>query len=155
MKRIIIYILVTVLALLVPENGTDVGKLQPVELVFLSIEDGQIVLETDTGGWGQSETLNGALENLKETTAGVIFLDTADYLLVTQNAEYLLGEMEGYVKPRIRVCRAEQGIDLVEAARYLGVHPPRMTLNTREVGEKLPELEQITVNQKIFQKISN
>ena len=49
MKRIVVYILSLAAAMMVPLEGTDVGKLHPVELVQIYKEGDLVVIVTDTG----------------------------------------------------------------------------------------------------------
>ena len=131
MKRLILYILILVLSLTVPEYRTDVAKLIPVEVIFLYEEEG-IVIETDTGNVGCGSTLGEAIDHMKETASGEIFLDTAEYLLVTD--ERLLNGVGEYLKGTVRVCMAEKGLDLEDAAGYLEVHKPSAKLRKSEMG---------------------
>ena len=131
MKRLIGYILILLLSLTVPEYRTDVAKLIPVEVLYLYEEQG-IVIETDTGNVGQGNTLEEAIDHMKETASGVIFLDTAEYLLVTDE-----GFLEGagkYLKGTVRVCMAEKGLDLRDSAEYLEVHKPTAKLKKSGMG---------------------
>ncbi|MBR3974031.1 MAG: hypothetical protein IKJ99_08785 [Oscillospiraceae bacterium] len=155
MKRLLLYIMVIGAALLIPEQGTDVGKLQPVELIFLYKDEGEIVLETDTGGMGRGETLAEAYQDLEDTTPGTLFLDTADYLLVARSARTLVPQMAAYMKVNTGVCQAEKGTDLVLAAEYLGVHQPEKTLRTLKETDKLSVLKQEKKDEKIILKIYN
>lgn len=132
MRRILIYTLLLGAALAVPVRGTDVGKLQPVGLVQLKKEGELITIVTDTGDVGTGSTVEAAFENLEETTAGVIFLDTADYLLVNASAIDEVKKLGTYLKPSVRVCIAEGEIDLMLAAEYLTVHPPAVKLKDCE-----------------------
>ena len=128
MKRIVVYILALAAAMMVPVERTDVGKLQPVELVQIYKESEQVIIVTDTGDSGQGNGVEAAFKDLKETTAGIIFLDTADYLLVSESAIAEVPALREYLKSDVRVCKAEKGIDLVQAAEFLTVHPPSVKL---------------------------
>lgn len=140
MKRLLLYIIVAAAAVAVPVDRTDVGKLQPVELIQLYQEGGQLVLETDTGDAGRGRTVAEALEDLKATTPGTIFLDTADYLMISEGARGFLGEVAPYLKERIRVCIGEKGIDLPAAAAHLAAHSPKSTLKEALAGAQLETL---------------
>lgn len=141
MKRSIIYIIVAALALLMKPHGTDVGKLIPVEVIWLSGSQGQVMIETDTGNKGTGKTIDDAIENLKKTTAGVVYLDTADFLLVSTGSVEFLGEMGKHLKSTVEVCGADGEIDLTAAAEYLAAHRPNMTLKKAMRGGQLPELK--------------
>ena len=145
MRRWIIYALsfavVTVLGV-TPFAGTDVGKLLPVETVRLSWAMEKVWLETDAGNVGVGRTVEDALTDLKETTAGALFLDTADYLLVKPGSEWLVEEICGYLRPSCGICLERGEAKLEEAAVFLAVHKPRLTLGKWRGGERnLPQLE--------------
>lgn len=139
MKRTLIYIVVLAAALMIPQEGTDVGKLLPVELVHLYYIEDQLAIETDTGDLGRGATVEVALQDLKDTTAGMVFLDTADYLLVSERALGEITEVRRFLKTSVRVCMAEPGIDLTAAAEFLAVHKPAATL--KNGGKPLQKLK--------------
>lgn len=132
MKRLLIYIAVLAAALMVPLRRTDVGKLQPVELVKLYKEEATLIIETDTGDSGRGDTVDVAFENLEETTSGIVFLDTADFLLVSKEAVGEVGALKGHLKKSVRLCLAEANVDPVEAAAFLSVHRPQVRLRDGE-----------------------
>ncbi len=142
MKRIMIYIAVLVAALLVPLRGTDVGKLEPVGLLQLYKEDGTVVIVTDTGDSGRGATVDAAFDDLEATTSGIIYLDTADFLLVSKEAAGEVQFLEQYLKPSIRVCFANKDIDPVLAAEYLAVHRPATKLKAYNAAENAEFLTQ-------------
>lgn len=142
MKRIVIYILALAAALMVPIEGTDVGKLQPVSVVQLYRDGESVIIETDTGDSGVGGSVEAAFNNLEETTAGVIFLDTADFLLLDSNAAEVIGALETYLKPSIRICLVEEKIDPGQAAQYLAVHRPGVQLKNYKGQEMLEKLTQ-------------
>lgn len=140
MKRILIYLIVMGAVLMVPAERADIGKLKPVEVVYVAREASGVRIETDTGDAGQGGTLEKAFQDLKATTAGLIFLDTADYLLLDANAAELLDHMDVFLKPGVWVCETDPGVDLKEAAEFLAVHRPGMMLKERklrQIGERL------------------
>jgi len=110
-----------VLSLLAPVQRLDVAKLQPVEAVAIYEEQDLIVLETDTESVGKGQTVQQALENLKQNTAAVVYLDTANYLLVTEAAEPYAKELMVYLKPSVRIAKYSGG-NVKEEAKYLDAH---------------------------------
>lgn len=132
MKRIVIYALLMVTALVLPIQGVDVGKLLPVELVQIYKEEDTVVITTDVGAAGTGLTVKSAVENLKATTSGIIFLDTADYLLIDETAQEEALELAKYLKPFVRVCDAAIDVDLRDAAMFLGVHKPKARLKDQQ-----------------------
>lgn len=128
MKRMVIYGVLLAAAILFPTETTQLGKMKPVETVLLRESQGMIAVETDTDDHGSGITVAQAIENLKESTAGILYLDTADYLLVSEEAKQHIPEMAKYLKEGTRVCVLSGELEICDAARYLEVHRPEMQL---------------------------
>lgn len=140
MRRWMIYVVVVGLALLLkPKDVKDVGELIPVELLYINREAGSIRAETDTGAVGTGRNLEEALNDLTETAPGTIFLETADYLIVTDRTVNLLPRLTEVLRPATQVC---VGINAgADAAAFLKAHPSEMTLkNIRAGQEDIPTL---------------
>lgn len=136
----LIYAAVIGAALLVPMQRTDVGKLQPIEVVSIQAKDEQIILRTELGDLGEGKTVAEALDNMKQTAAGIIYLDTAEYLLIGRNAESDARELAEYLRGDVRICEAEADIPLEESAPYLDSHRPKLCLdewNGEPINEEL------------------
>ena len=143
MKRIGIYIVIMAILLLVPIKGADMGKLRPIEVVFVYRSGEQIVLETDMGDRGVGATGADALQNLKDTTPGIIYLDTAEYLLMTADAQEAVEQLRQDLHKSVRVCTAELGVDLELAAQFLPVHGDLPQLKGWQIGADLPYLTSV------------
>ena len=130
MKKILLYILLLGAALILPVKGTDVGKLLPVELVQLDKMGDTVVISTDAGATGTGETVKAAIRDMEETAAGIVFLDTADYLLVTESAMEEVESIKEHLKPSVRVCIQHVEMNLKDAAAYLSVHRPEHQLRS-------------------------
>lgn len=120
MKRIL-YIIIVLLSMLAPVERLDIAKLLPVEAVAVCCEKSQILLKTDQGNVGRGQTAEEALKNLKENTVPIVYLDTAEYLLVGDGAESAAAELRRYLKPWVRQVSYRNG-DVMEQARYLDAH---------------------------------
>ena len=140
MNRLWIYGLLLIGAMVIPSERCDLGTLHPVETVSLYIEDEVIVIETDTGALGKGGTMEDAFADMKETTAGIIYLDTADYLLVRGEAEKLIPQLRKFLKGSVRICRTRESIKVDEVAAYLQIHVPEVKLSGWRSDMKLPEL---------------
>lgn len=136
--KLLLYIVILIAVLLVPVRGTDVGKLIPVEVIAVSESDGVIRLETNTGNWGEGETLDAAFRNMEETASGIIYLDTAEYALIGEEVDPQT--LCGYLKDSVRVCTAEAGIPLDGIADYLSAHRPGVRLRHAEDSGNLPSI---------------
>ena len=122
--------------------GTDVAKLRPVEVVLVRRWEGQVIIQTDTNDCGVGPDLSAAVEDLHRTTPAEIFLETADYLLIGDDAEPLLGELMAYLRPACQVCTVASPAELEGVAQFLQQHPPLVTLIRYRSGERsLPVLK--------------
>ena len=68
-----------------PQAKTDLGSLLPVETLCVTREHGRVVvrgLEVQ----GEGRDWASALENLEATASGIVFLETADRLIVAEEA---------------------------------------------------------------------
>lgn len=119
--RMLLYILIIILACLAPVQRLDIAKLQPIEAVAVRKEANEIILLTDTEDTGKGKTVPEALQNLKDTTPAVIYLDTAEYLLVASGAEGAGEDLKFYLKPSIKV-REYTGGEVKEEVKYLDAH---------------------------------
>ena len=119
--RIVLYVCILALLFLAPVERLDVAKLEPVQTVAVRTEEQRVVIETDTQNRGQGHSLHEAVRDLEENTPGVIYLDTAQYLLLTEDAAKYRSELKKYMRPSVKVSMWD-GVGNVEtAAKYLAV----------------------------------
>lgn len=149
MKRIIIYCMILGAVCLIPVQKQDVATLEPIQAVWMSEENGAVVLKTDTDDVGEGENVQEALENMKDKSTGVVYLDTAQYLLVTEKAKHRIPEIAGYLKGSVRVCSWEGKGELVDAARYMQAR--KLGIRLRKWQEKsilptVPDLNEKNVD---------
>lgn len=124
-------------AVILPKLGspaTDIGKLEPVSVVHIIAENTGIGIYTDTGAVGQGNDLLTAVTDLKESAPKEIFLDTADYVLLWGNLTGEQKTIQELFRPACGVCQAVPGINLADAAAYLKLHPPQLTLGELRTG---------------------
>jgi hypothetical protein len=117
--RKIAYAVILGLLVLAPVKRLEVANLQPVQTVAIYTEPGAVVLETDTHNIGRGASVSEAVVNLEETTPGVIYLDTAEYLLVTKDAETYVDALREYLNPSVKVSFWEAGRGVDVAAKFL------------------------------------
>ena len=108
--------------LFVPLERVNVAQLLPIRAVAVYAEDGVVVLETDTKHLGRGETAEKALENLKVNTPNVVYLDTAEYLMVSNDTVNCVQELRDYLKPSVKVCVCDAAGRVEYAAEYLEIH---------------------------------
>ena len=120
MKRIL-YIVLLALALAIPVKRLDIAKLEPIEAVAVMVEDGLVCLRTDTESEGKGETVALALRALKENAKGMVYLDTARFLLVAENAYEEAKALMQYLRRNVQVA-PYGGTGVKEEAQYLETH---------------------------------
>ena len=143
MRKWPIYMMLLIAALLIPTRTSELGKLKPVETVAIYQQGDQLVIETDTEDVGRGSNVQAAIENLKKTTAGTIYLDTADYLIVMEGGAPFIEYLSACLKDSVWVCKGEKGINLEEAGAYLAVHRPSVKLKNYRKGAYLEVLTSI------------
>lgn len=139
MKRWIVFLVITVLLGLfirVEPTGTDVAALEPVKLLYVDSRDGVYFLSTDTGQQGRGNTVSRAISDLKETSTGKIYLDTAQHLLISRSAWEAVDRLSEHLRPDCSVTVAEGIPDVEKASSFLDSHKPDYTLNDFRAGEK-------------------
>lgn len=127
--RKILSIVILMLSLAAPVKRLDVAKLQPVETVAVYYSGNAVVLETDTGNVGQGSTAEKALQDLKESACSVIYLDTAEYLLIGQNAQNAAAELRPFLKDSVKVGSYHGG-DIMKETAYWEIHGDLPKLKT-------------------------
>ena len=140
MRRILIYVAILAGVLVLPVQRQDVGKLHPVQVVSVYKEDRWVVMETDTEDKGYGSTAQLALQNLKDTSDGIVYLDTAEFLLLTKDTQDAAEELREALKPAVRLCLTAKPVDLPKAAKYLSTHSGLPSLSDGDRGEELPIL---------------
>ena len=83
MKRMVLYGLILGALFFAPVESAEIAKLEPVQAVWMYMENDSVVLETDTQDKGAGATVEEALADMKRRSAGIIYLDTAQYVFVT------------------------------------------------------------------------
>ena len=120
--RKVVYIIIVSLLFFVPLERVPVSQLLPVTAVALDVEDGDVVLQTDGGLQGRGHTVVAAVDDMNKRAPVVVYLDTAKYLLVGENAVDLIGQMQILLKGNVRVCVTDKRDDYELLIQYLDVH---------------------------------
>lgn len=110
-----------------PHPSRDISKLEPVQAVYLYREAEELHIETDTGDHGSGKNLTEATENMKANSDGEIFLETAEFLILSPDIP-ITEEFYEHLRPDCKVCITWQTPDLPAAAQYLSLHTPKTTL---------------------------
>ena len=132
--RKVLYGVILGLLFLAPVQQLDVAKLMPTHAVAMYLEGADVVLETDASYVGRGETPLAALEDLKKTVPAVIYLDTAEYLLVAEDAVSHVDQLRQVLKPSVKVCVCQAAGRVKEAVKYLEVHSNLPKLSQWKAG---------------------
>lgn len=120
--RWILYITILLMLYVAPLERLDVAKLLPIQAVAVYTEGDSVVLETDTENKGKGASIADALQDLKENTPAVVYLDTAEFLMVSETAVSEMEEIKNYLKPSVKVCVCDAAGKVKDTAKYLDVH---------------------------------
>lgn len=140
MKRIILYCIILIGVLAVPVERMDISHLEPIQAVYLYRDGGSVVLETDTEDQGIGKTVQEALADMKHKSSGIVYLDTAEFLLVSDNALGDIVQMRSLLKGSVRVCAWDGKGELTEVAQYVQAHKTGCRLDEWNPGVKLPKI---------------
>lgn len=110
-----------------PHPARDISRLDPVQVVYLYMEEGRLHMETDTGDHGSGPDLSSAAGQMKAEADAELFLDTAEYLILSPEVP-VTSDFFRLLRPGCRVCIVEGTPDLAAAAQYLAIHTPETTL---------------------------
>lgn len=121
-----------------PHPAKDISRLEPVQVVYLYEEAGDLRIETDTGARGSGGTLSEALASMRARADGEIFLETAEFLLLEPDVP-VTGEFFRHLRPNCKVFYTNQRPDLEASARYLSVHPPKLRLRDLRANTAMNE----------------
>ena len=119
--RMLYYIIIVGLMLLAPVKRLDVAKLEPVEAVAVTVNDGCVMLETDTESIGVGRNAEEAVTSLRKNAKGIIYLNTARFLLVGDNAEEAAMQIMPHLRRTVHLA-AYDGGDVKEQTGYMEAH---------------------------------
>lgn len=135
-------LLLGALFLLTPNrSGTDVAKLRPVQALWMTTENGLVILSTDSGDVGIGTNFASALQDMEKSAASQIFYSTTEYLLLTGDALGQIHQAAEYLRLSCVVCLTEGEPVMNQAAQFLEQHHAQTTLQQyRADGRTLPLL---------------
>lgn len=140
MKRVILYCAITIAVLLVPLKRQDVAELEPIQAVYLNKEDNMLIMQTDTLDRGRGNNAQEALAEMQKQSSGIIYLDTAQYLLVTEDTTEYIIEMIPLLKDSVKVCLWGGEGDLAEGAKYMQAHKIGCRLDKWNQSVNMPKM---------------
>lgn len=138
--RIVAYVIILVSLLFAPVQSGEIAKLEPIQAVWLRTEGETVCLTTDTGDEGSGTTVEDALTDMKATSAGIVYLDTAQYLLVSQSAVNKIPAIGPYLRKSIRLYLWDGQGNFDEAVKYAEAHKFGITVKQWNSGEELKKI---------------
>lgn len=140
MKRLALYALILAFVWIIPVERTDVAKLSPIEVIAVYQVQDTVELETDTGDVGKGTDAISALANMRQTSPAVIYLDTAQYLLIGQGAEAAAEELRKELKGSVKLCGIKGRIQLEDVSAYLEIHGSLPAIKQWNRDDSIPVL---------------
>ena len=138
--RIVLYVAILAALLFVPLQRVEIANLEPIQAVWMYRENGNVILETDTEDKGSGATVTDALNNMKNKSPGIVYLDTAQYLFVSETAKEDIYAIQPYLKKSVRLCIWNGQGDLKNAVKYADSHKISLKIREWEKVGNLPEL---------------
>ena len=143
------------MVLAAPVKPMEIEKLRPVQIVSVYKENDWTVVETDTGDIGIGASVEQAVQNMKDTSGGVIYLDTAEYLLLTKETEETAERLRAELKPSVGICLMTGVEDLQKAVLFLQSHGELPKLKEWKKGRELPILSSFGESFIFLKKVEN
>ena len=110
----------------------DAAALVPVQALVIDAKDGTVFVTADTGDVGRGGNLDAALSDLQSGCAGALFTQTAEHVVLTQKAWFLMPQVcvSAQLRPAAKLYRAVgQSISAERALSFLQAHPGELTLS--------------------------
>ena len=126
-----------------PHPAKDITALKPVRAVSLSLDGEQLQIETDTGDSGSGATLTDAYGDMKSKADGEIFLDTAEFLILSPVVS-ITADFYEIFRPTCKIVFSNTQPDLETISDYLAIHTPNTTLARIRAFETIPPGEAVT-----------
>ena len=140
MIRKLLYAVILGALFFAPLNRVEIANLEPIQAVWMYYADGELVLETDTEDKGSGVTAAEALDAMKSSSPGIIYLDTAQYLFVSEDAQAQISALQPYVKDAVRLCLWDGQGNIADAVKYADAHKLGEKMKSWKQGGKLPEI---------------
>ncbi len=138
MRKIILYTIILLIALQIRVNKIDISDLEPVQAVWIKKDGEMYVIETDTDDVSIGDSVKAALQSMRDHCEKIIYLDTAEYLAVSENCKEAVGEISEYLKGNVKVCIWNGEGELKNVAEYMKSHRIGIRLKECVSNIKLP-----------------
>lgn len=135
MKRTAIWAVIAVglvLAGILPLETHDPSELLPARVLTIRTEDGWVYTACDNGAEGVGKTFDAALEDMARSAEGILFLDTAEHILLHGGARELTAQVvrSARLRPAAKLYLTGNRMpDAGRCAEFLQAHPGGVTLS--------------------------
>lgn len=135
MKRTAIWAVIAVglvLAGILPLETHDPSELLPARVLTIRTEDGWVYTACDNGAEGVGKTFDAALEDMARSAESILFLDTAEHILLHGGARELTAQVVRFQRLRPAAKLYLTGNRMPDAGRcaeFLQAHPGSVTLS--------------------------
>lgn len=135
MKRTAIWAVIAVglvLAGILPLETHDPSELLPARVLTIRTEDGWVYTACDNGAEGVGKTFDAALEDMARSADGILFLDTAEHILLHGGARELTAQVvrSARLRPAAKLYLTGNRMpDAGRCAEFLQAHPGSVTLS--------------------------
>mgnify|MGYP002540004546 CR=1 FL=1 len=112
--------------------GTATGSSMGTVSAVIDAQNGEITVTADTQDVGRGGSLDAALSDLRAGCAGTLFTQTAEHVVLTQKAWFLMPQVcvSAQLRPAAKLYRAVgQSISAERALSFLQAHPGELTLS--------------------------
>lgn len=117
-----------------PFREYDTAKLLPIQTLQADVQGGKVVLLSEAGR-GEGENFLQAVEDLRKNASGDVFFDTAEHLLLCDDA--LLSQIleSELLRPAAQVYFTSGLRETRGLSEYLSAHPSELTLSLLRAKE--------------------
>lgn len=109
----------------------DAAELNPIRTLQVEASDRGFLLRGENGQQGSGKTFDLAVENLKKTSSGVAFLQTAQKIILTGDTELAVREVisDDTLRPASEIYTSAERLDLEMITEYLAARSSDVTLS--------------------------
>lgn len=152
MKTILCLLLVLALLSafgLSPFSGREAQELNPAQTLIANFSEAGVRLTTENGQSGFGATWDEAVQNLKNSSVGAAFLQTAERIVVcgAQWMDLAAVALSDALRPAAQVYAGQQVEDAAAAQEYLDTRPSAVTVGELKTAiaqkQALPSLPEV------------
>ena len=138
--RICAYTSILIILIFVPLKRIEIAYLKPIEAIWMYKFDKCVVLMTDTGDVGEGIDVVDALQNMKVKSSGIIYLDTARYIFISESAAEQVSDIKNLVRNSAKVCKWNGEGSIATALEYAKAHKMGVKATAVDMFGDLPEI---------------